>query len=183
MQVLSLEPLDLVVLQPQDFEILRTYYTENKEHLAPWEPLRDRFYYSAENMRAVVADRYRQYLDHTALHICALNTEGTMVAACNFTNIVRGPLQACTLGFSVAKASEGHGIMTAVAKKGIAIMFAEYGLHRVMANYMPRNTRSPRVLEKCGFVWEGFAKRYLKIAGQWEDHVLTSLTNPNFVDG
>lgn len=42
---------------------------------------------------------------------------------------------------------------------------------------MPRNERSPRVLERCGFVREGFARAYLKIAGRWEDHVLTALVN------
>lgn len=36
---------------------------------------------------------------------------------------------------------------------------------------MPRNKRSLRVLEKCGFREEGLARSYLKINGVWEDHV------------
>ena len=67
--------------------------------------------------------------------------------------------------------------MTAVVNQGVEIMFSDYGLHRIEANYMPCNLRSPRVLERCGFVREGFARAYLKIAGQWEDHVLTALVN------
>ena len=47
-----------------------------------------------------------------------------------------------------------------------------------MANFMPRNAASARVLEKCGFVREGLARKYLRIAGRWEDHVLTALINP-----
>jgi ribosomal-protein-alanine N-acetyltransferase len=43
-----------------------------------------------------------------------------------------------------------------------------------MANYMPRNDRSGRLLERLGFEKEGIAKRYLKIDGLWEDHVLTA---------
>ena len=85
-----------------------------------------------------------------------------MMAECNFTNVVKGPFQAYNLGYSVAKTREGHGIMTAVVKKGIEIMFNEYGLHRIMANYMLGNARSGRVLERCGFVREGYAKAYLK---------------------
>ena len=84
------------------------------------------------------------------------------MAECNFTNIVKGSFQACNLGYSVAQTREGHGVMTAVVKKGIEIMFKEYGLHRIMANYMPGNARSGRVLERCGFVREGYAKAYLK---------------------
>ena len=69
--------------------------------------------------------------------------------------------------------------MTLVVKTGCRIMFDDYGLHRVMANHMPHNDRSSRVLERCGFVREGFAKAYLKIAGRWEDHVLTALVKPS----
>jgi ribosomal-protein-alanine N-acetyltransferase len=47
-----------------------------------------------------------------------------------------------------------------------------------MANYMPENKRSARVLEKLGFEKEGMARDYLKIAGEWRDHVLTAKINP-----
>ena len=112
------------------------------------------------------------------MHLSVLDDGGKMVAECNFTNIVRGPFQACTLGFSVAAACAGQGIMTGVVRQATETVFAEYGLHRIMANYMPRNAASARVLEKCGFVRESFAKQYLRIAGRWEDHVLTALVNP-----
>ena len=179
MQTIRSEPLPLVVLEPPESALLRDYYLENKDHLGPWEPARDEAFYSAASMRNLVAERHRQFLQKTALHLCAMD-DGRMVAECNFTNIVRGPFQACTLGFSVAKSKEGRGIMTTVVKQGTEIMFSEYGLHRIEANYMPRNARSPRVLERCGFVREGFAKAYLEINGKWEDHVLTSLTNRDY---
>ena len=46
------------------------------------------------------------------------------LVVCNFTNIVRGPFQACTLGFSVAKAREGEGLMTTVVERGVEITSA-----------------------------------------------------------
>ena len=60
---------------------------------------------------------------------------------------------------------------------GIDFMFQEMALHRIMANYMPRNERSARVLQRLGFAIEGQAKDYLMINGRWEDHTLTSLIN------
>jgi ribosomal-protein-alanine N-acetyltransferase len=51
-------------------------------------------------------------------------------------------------------------------------------LHRVMANYVPENERSARVLEKLGFEKEGYARSCLKIAGKWRDHILTAKLNP-----
>jgi ribosomal-protein-alanine N-acetyltransferase len=60
----------------------------------------------------------------------------------------------------------------------LGFIFDAYRLHRVMASYRPDNARSGRLLENLGFEREGLAKAYLKIDGQWADHVLTSLVNP-----
>jgi ribosomal-protein-alanine N-acetyltransferase len=48
-----------------------------------------------------------------------------------------------------------------------------------MANYIPINIRSGKLLDKLGFQKEGLAKSYLKIARSWQDHVLTSRINPS----
>jgi ribosomal-protein-alanine N-acetyltransferase len=46
-----------------------------------------------------------------------------------------------------------------------------------MANYVPTNERSGRLLRRLGFVVEGYARDYLFIGGRFQDHVLTALTN------
>jgi len=53
-------------------------------------------------------------------------------------------------------------------------------MHRIMANYMPHNARSGDLLARLGFQKEGYAKDYLLIDGRWQDHVLTSLTAPDW---
>ncbi len=58
-------------------------------------------------------------------------------------------------------------------------VFRDIGLHRIMANYRPENTRSEHLLASLGFEKEGLARSYLKINGSWADHVLTSLINPD----
>ena len=181
MQLIREEPLSLVVLEPPDYSLLRNYYVENRDHLAPWEPARGDAYFTEDNIKSLVTTRYEQFVARSALHLCALDA-GRMVAEVNFTNIVTGAFQSCDLGFSLAQSLEGRGIMTQVLQAGIQIIFSEYGLHRIQANYMPSNRRSPRVLDRCGFQKEGFAKEYLSIAGKWEDHVLTSLINSNYED-
>src|SRR6185312_7753130 len=37
--------------------------------------------------------------------------EGPILGTCNYTNIVRGPLQACHLGYQIARGQEGQGLM------------------------------------------------------------------------
>ena len=97
-------PFPLVVLEPPDSETLRAYYSENREHLAPWEPRRDPSFYTPEQVRKLVADRYREYVDGRSLHLCVLDVDGKMMAECSFTNIVRGPFRAYTLGDPVSTA-------------------------------------------------------------------------------
>ncbi len=48
-----------------------------------------------------------------------------------------------------------------------------------MANYVPTNERSGRLLRRLGFTVEGYARDYLCLNGTWQDHILTSLINNN----
>ena len=103
--------------------------------------------------------------------------ESHVVGSCSLSNIVRGVFQACYMGYSVAKSYEGRGYMKQVVSHAIDYAFDEIGLHRIIANHMPENERSANLLKTLGFEREGYAKRYLLINGQWEDHVLSALIN------
>jgi len=70
--------------------------------------------------------------------------------------------------------------MTEALGAAIAYAFGPLNLHRIQAAYRPENLRSGRVLERLGFVWEGLAPAYLRVNGQWADHVITALVNPNW---
>ncbi|KIC73188.1 hypothetical protein DB44_BJ00010 [Candidatus Protochlamydia amoebophila] len=71
--------------------------------------------------------------------------------------------------------------MSEAVAKAIKYMVEQQKLHRIMANYMPSNKKSACLIQKLGFVVEGHAKKYLLINGQWEDHILTSITNENWL--
>ena len=51
-------------------------------------------------------------------------------------------------------------------------LFRELGLHRVEAACLPSNEASQRLLRRVGFREEGLARAYLRIAGEWRDHLL-----------
>ncbi|WP_209313631.1 GNAT family N-acetyltransferase [Jannaschia formosa] len=69
--------------------------------------------------------------------------------------------------------------MSKILSAALAHVFDELDFHRVMANHLPENERSARLLSRIGFEREGYAKSYLKIAGRWRNHVLTSKPNPS----
>jgi ribosomal-protein-alanine N-acetyltransferase len=52
--------------------------------------------------------------------------------------------------------------------------FQTLGLHRIDAACIPGNQPSRHLLLKFGFREIGEAKGYLKINGEWRDHLLTS---------
>lgn len=170
----------LTLLAPEHAELLLAYRTKNLAHLAPWEPAPESGELSLKQacQRAAATSR-QDYAAGSAVKLIAISrsTQG-MVAACSFTNIVRGPFQACHLGYSVDCDYQGQGLMHEVLQSAIGYMFDELGLHRIMANHMPVNTRSENLLCRLGFEREGYARAYLKIAGRWEDMVLNALVNP-----
>jgi ribosomal-protein-alanine N-acetyltransferase len=54
-------------------------------------------------------------------------------------------------------------------------IFDRIGLHRVEAACLPHNAASRGLLTKLGFAEEGYARKYLRINGTWQDHVLYGL--------
>ena len=99
---------------------------------------------------------------------------------CTFSGIARGPFQAAYLGYGLDHRAVGKGLMTEALQAAIRYCFDQLNLHRIMANYMPTNVRSADLLKRLGFVPEGYARDYLFLAGQWQDHILTSLTNASW---
>ncbi len=104
--------------------------------------------------------------------------QGPVVGAAQLSNIVRGAMWGCTLGYALDHEHVGRGWMTEALRAVTEHAFVVLHLNRVMANYMPNNERSAAVLERVGFVREGLARGYLYIDGAWRDHVLTALRNP-----
>jgi [ribosomal protein S5]-alanine N-acetyltransferase len=163
-----------------DAPLLLRYRLENQAHLMPWEPLRETEYYTlAHCVRAIAEGRTNASHDRGYPLMAFDLDERNILATFTFANIVRGAFQACHLGYGVSAGMQGQGLMLEILRPGIAWAFDELGLHRVMANYLPRNERSAKLLAQLGFEREGYAKRYVQIAGVWEDHILTALVRPD----
>ena len=65
--------------------------------------------------------------------------------------------------------------MTAAVRAVVPFVFDSLELHRLEAACLPSNTASMRLLERVGFKREGLARQYLRINGDWCDHVLYAL--------
>ena len=105
---------------------------------------------------------------------------GNLIGMANFTNFDRGAFQNARLGYKISHSSEGRGLMFEALSAALPYIFETYKLHRIEANYMPRNERSGRLLKRLGFIEHGRAPQYLQINGIWEDHILTSKINDKY---
>ncbi|MCX6117562.1 MAG: GNAT family N-acetyltransferase [Proteobacteria bacterium] len=179
--MLETERLIIKHLQPQEAHLVARFENENRDFMAEFSPTRPDNFYSTEYWEARLTD-YSKKSTEDALYgfFVFRKSDGSLIGCINFTNIVRGALQACHLGYNLSRKAEGEGLMTEALRASIAYMFKEKNLHRIMANYYPTNEKSGRVLEKLGFQREGLAKDYLFLNGAWRDHVMTSLINPDW---
>lgn len=135
-------------------------------------------FYTLDYWQEQMQNREAEMQEGRAIFFVAMDDAENVIAVCNLTNIVRGVFQAGYMGYAVAEAYQGKGVMKSLCEYVVKYAFEELKLNRVMSNYLPRNERSGNLLKALGFEQEGYAKRYLKIHGQWQDHVLTARVNP-----
>lgn len=175
------ERLLLRLALPEDVPLVVKFYADNRAYLTPFYPAWAEDFFTAEYWQNEVEAATREFVCGQSLRLLIFSqTESTVIGIINFRNFIRGAAQFCTVGYSLAEKEQGKGYMTEALQAGIDYVFEELKMHRIMANYMPHNQNSGNLLKRLGFVVEGYARDYLLINNQWQDHILTSLTNPNW---
>lgn len=165
-----------IVLRPpavSDYTAWAELRALSRAHLTPWEPSwahddLSRLMYR-RRMRAYARDM-REDLGYT-FFICDA-ASASLIGGITLSNVRRGSAQSASLGYWVGKPHSGRGRMKEAVQTLLPFAFSTLRLHRVEAASMPANVPSIRVLEASGFEREGTARGFLKINGQWEDHIL-----------
>jgi [ribosomal protein S5]-alanine N-acetyltransferase len=100
------------------------------------------------------------------------SSDNVLLGGLTLANVRRGVAQACSLGYWIGQPFARLGYMTEAVRAVLPFAFGTLRLHRLEAACIPTNTGSIRLLEKNGFVREGYAREYLCINGIWQDHLL-----------
>ncbi len=157
------------------------YYEQNRAHLTPWEPPLPRAMFTQSFWQQRLTQNQDEYVSGQSMRLVVREKDeptGRVLGLVNLTQFVRGAMMACTLGYSLAEDAVGQGFMTEALRGATGHAFSHFGLHRILAHYMPVNERSGAVLRRVGFQIEGYAREFVFINGAWRDHILTSLLNP-----
>jgi len=161
------------VPEMNDYEQWAALRAVSREFLTPWEPI-----WPANDLtRTAFRSRIRQYWrdidEDVAYPYFIFDAQGeVLVGALTLSNVRRGVAQTGTLGYWIGLPHARQGYMTSAVRLMLDFAFRHLGLHRVEASCLPHNQASIRLLQTCGFEREGLARGYLKIAGEWRDHLL-----------
>jgi ribosomal-protein-alanine N-acetyltransferase len=156
---------------------LADYYRLNQDFLQPYYPKFTREDFDPRAWESTIPHVRSEFESRRSMRLCLFHF-GELSGVVNITGVVGSPRHAATLGYSLSLKSQGQGFMREALAEIIPYAFERFNLHRLEANYMPRNERSGRTLASLGFQKEGLAAQYLLINDVWEDHVLTALINP-----
>jgi len=169
-----------------DYAAWAALRAESREHLVPWEPQWTR----DELSRSAFRRRIRQYQhdmrdDQGYPFFIFRECGDVLLGGLTLSNVRRGITQAAALGYWLGRPHLRQGFMTQAVHTAIAFVFDELKLHRLEAACLLHNDASIAVLERCGFQREGLARRYLRIDGIWQDHLLYALLSddPRLVHG
>ena len=105
---------------------------------------------------------------------------GGLVGVINLNNVVRAGFQSAALGYYAFAPYAGRGLMREGLRLVLQHAFRKLKLHRVEANIQPDNRASIALVKKCGFVREGFSRRFVKVSGRWKDHERWALLAEDF---
>ena len=150
----------------------------SRDYLQPWEPTWPEDDLSRAAFRRRLSIYEREMEAGTALPTFIFDAESRLAGAITLSNVRRGVAETGTLGYWIGRAFAGRGLATAAVRALADHAFQGLGLHRVEAACVPTNLASRRVLEKAGFELEGRARAYLKINGEWAEHLLFGRVNP-----
>tara|TARA_B100001063_G_C16560286_1_gene450607 strand:- start:117 stop:710 length:594 start_codon:yes stop_codon:yes gene_type:complete len=169
---------DNVLLRPPQYSDWTNWSKvreKNKLYLQPWEPL----WSPGELERSSFVKRVRMFEkfstnDEAYSFLIFKNENAEFIGELNISNIQRGIIQSCSIGYWIAKKYEGLGMMSESLELVKSFIFNQLKLHRIEAACLPHNSPSLKVLLKNGFKIEGTARKLLKINNKWQDHTVFS---------
>jgi [ribosomal protein S5]-alanine N-acetyltransferase len=170
-----IEGKGVVIRVPQmsDWSEWARLRAESRAFLEPWEPV-----WPADDLtRSSFRRRMRRYNNEMRSDLgypffVFRTGDKALVGGITLNNVRRGVAQSVSLGYWVGAPHSRHGYMSAALAALLPFAHGTLRLKRIEAACLPHNAASIRLLEKLGFKREGYARQYLCIAGEWQDHLL-----------
>ncbi|WP_296423559.1 GNAT family protein [Yoonia sp.] len=156
-----------------DFRAWTALRQASAEFLIPWEPTWAADHLSRKAFTNRVYWAQRSIANGTAMPLFLVRrADDMLLGAITLDNIRRGPAQAGTTGYWIGAPFARQGYMREAIAAVVHHAFTTLDISRIEAGCLPENAPSRRLLEQCGYKYEGVAQSYLQINGRWRNHVL-----------
>jgi [ribosomal protein S5]-alanine N-acetyltransferase len=156
-----------------DFRAWSALRRDSAAFLTPWEPTWAEDHLSRKSFTNRVYWASRSISNGTAVPLFLVRrADEVLLGAITLDNIRRGPAQAGTTGYWIGAPFARQGYMREAIEALVHYAFQTLDLSRIEAGCLPENVPSRRLLEHCGYKYEGVAQSYLQINGRWRNHVL-----------
>ncbi|TWF57196.1 GNAT family N-acetyltransferase [Neorhizobium alkalisoli] len=161
--------------QNSDYKKWLRLRSDSRAFLQPWEPIWRSDELTESAFRARVFRAAQEYASGLAVPLLLFRRDDmALLGGLTIGYIRRGAAQSCMIGYWMGEQHSGQGHMLAALQMAIPYIYGGLQLHRIEAACIPDNWKSIRLLEKAGFEREGLLRKYLKINGEWRDHLMFS---------
>ena len=103
-----------------------------------------------------------------------------LLGGITLSNIRYGVISSGALGYWIGEPYARNGHMSEALQVLLPFAFQMLHLHRLEAACLPQNAASVALLQNNGFTQEGLARKYLRINGDWQDHLLFALLEDEY---
>ena len=145
----------------------------SRDFLQPWEPRWPKNFLTKDSYNLFVSQSETALIKKQIYNFFIFHKKtNNLMGGLSLTNLKSEGYKSITIGYWMGETYAGKGYMRDSLKIISNYCFIDLGLNRIEAACLPKNLSSKKVLLNSGFKVEGYAKKYLKINGKLEDHLL-----------
>jgi ribosomal-protein-alanine N-acetyltransferase len=143
----------------------------SRAFLEPWEPAWSRDSLTPAAFRRRVSRIESEWRSGIGYGFFIVENEGgALLGGITLANVRHGVVESANVGYWIGEPHARKGYMAEALQITLDFAFRKLRLHRVEAACLVDNAASRNLLLKAGFRPEGRARKYLCIAGRWQDH-------------
>ncbi len=153
-------------------EVLRFYYY-NRDIFEPYESTKPSDFYTFEGMKNIVNGEFNVIAKGHGVryYLFLKNDPRTIVGTVSFSHLHDNGGWSCAIGYKLDRDYIGYGYAFEACSFLIPTVMESCDVMRIIADIMPSNADSLRLIDRLGFTFETVAKQSHNICGKNEDHL------------
>lgn len=149
------------------------FYRKNKGTFDCYEIEKPEGFYTLDFQQKLLTAEYENFQKGISLRYFLFDERfpDDIIGCISFFNIKHGDFEQCVTGYKIDEEYRRLGYGAKMLSLATYIVTHEFGIHRIEAYIMPSNKPSVLLAEHCGYEPEGIAKGYVRLNGEWTDHL------------